>query len=88
MDNAVVNMIFQDQTAGRPQRSAHRGKLNQNFRAVPPAFNHSFHGFQMADRAGQAVHDFPCVFVRMKMCMMFGKYSFLFRVFFLIIHSL
>mgnify|MGYP000924959321 CR=1 FL=1 len=55
VDDAVLDMVLQNDFADIIDGRAHGGDLNENLRAVAPVFYHFLDRFQMADGAGKAV---------------------------------
>ena len=55
VDDAVFQVVLQDQLAGIVDGGAHRGDLDQHLRAVPALLDHVPHGLQVADGPGQPV---------------------------------
>ena len=51
-NDAVLQMVLQDDLAGIVNSGAHSCNLYENFAAVPAFFYHPAHGLQMADGAG------------------------------------
>lgn len=54
-NDAVLQMVLQDDLAGIVNSGAHSCNLYENFAAVPAFFYHPAHGLQMADGAGKAI---------------------------------
>ena len=57
VDDAVLDMILQDDLADVVDGGADGGDLDENLAAITAALDHPAHGFQMPDGAGQAVQD-------------------------------
>ena len=55
VDDAVVNVVFEDDFAGAVNSGPDSGELDEDFRAVPAVFHHTFDGGEVTDTFRKSV---------------------------------
>ena len=68
VDDAVLDVVLQDDLADVVDGGADSGDLDEDLAAITAVLDHPAHGFQMPDGAGQAVQDGLRVLMDVAVC--------------------